>query len=287
VDNRVFLLGLDELYRDAMQKHEAGELLACAQSVTSVLNVLPADVPVEGYYTENSDLTAYFRLVRALQGVPLARAREVESLPQFHRILAVTSSPIFGPPIRDYLLPKGNDPLSVALKAAQGKDEWTVPLLTAAAEKIARAADDYSLVGLAARAADPVVLAALRESVVLYAKDITLSGIPTTWPKFVWQVDPELCAAAHRFVDTFNTLFGRELPAPVAKYAHAFAAGFNESPLVGRCVRLGQSEKPQRRYYHWAVTKGPGEQLGVNEFWAPEIWTTERYRESRAAGRLM
>jgi len=82
--------------------------------------------------------------------------------------------------------------------------------------------------------------------VALYAKDITVSGMPTTWPQFVWQVDPELCAAAHRFVDTFNTLFGRELPAPVAKNAHAFAAGFDESQIVGRCVRLGQAAGSER-----------------------------------------
>ena len=279
VNNRVFLLGLDLLYRSAMKKHEGGELLACARRVATALNVGPADVPVEGYYTEHSDLTAYFRLVRALQDVPLARASEVDSLPQFRRLLAVTSSPLFGPPIREYLLPKGNDPLSAALDAAQSEEEWTVPRLTAAAARVARETDDYSLVGLASRLEDPVVLAALRESVVLYAKEVTLGAI--VWPKFVWRVDPELCAMAQRFVDTFNALFGRELPPPRMQYAHAFAGGVDEFQIVGRCVRLGQTDEPQPRYYHWAVVKGPDEQLTVNEFWAPEIWTTERYRRGR------
>jgi len=280
VNNRVFLLGLDELYRRAMKKHERGELLACAQRVAAVLRVGPADVPVEGYYSEHADLAAYFRLVRALQVVSFEREPEVASLSQFRRLLAVTSSPIFGSPIReDYLLPKGRDPLSAALKAARSVEEWTVPLLTAAAARIAQETDDYSLVGLASRTEDPVVLAALRESVVLYAKAVTLGVI--TWPKFVWQVDPELCVAAQRFVDTFNGLFGLELPPPTAQYAHIFGGAADESQIDGRCVRLGQTPGPQANYYHWAVARGRNHQPMVDEFWAPEIWTTERYRRSR------
>jgi len=276
VNNRVFLLGLDKLYRSAMKKHERNELLACAQRVTTALNVQPADVPIEGYYAEHPDLTAYFRLLRALQNVPLERASEVDSLPQFRRLLTVTSSPIFGSPIRESLLPKGKDLLSAALDAARSEQEWTVPLLTAVAARVARDTDDYSLVGLASVVEDPVVLAALRESVVLYAKTITLGAI--IWPKFVWRVDPELCALAQRFVEMFNTLFGWELPPPTAQYAHAFAGGVDEFQIVGRCVRLGQTREPHPRYYHWAVVRGSDGQLIVNEFWAPEIWTTERFR---------
>jgi len=278
VNDRVFLLGLDELYRDAMKEHERGELLTCARCVTTALRIQPADVAIEGYYTEDADLTAYFRLLRALQAVPLSRASEIEALPQFHRLLAVTSSPIFGRPIREYLLPKGNDPLSAALQAATAKEEWTVQLLTAAAATIAQETDDYSLVGLACHADDPVVLTALRESVVLYAKEVTLSA--ESWPQFKWRVDPDLCARAQRFVDTFNELFGRELPPPTSQYAHAFGSGADESRIIGRCVRLGQTDDPQPEYYHWAVAKEPGEQLTIDEFWAREVWTTERYRRS-------
>jgi hypothetical protein len=111
-----------------MKKHERAELLAGAQRVAAALKVVPADVPIEGYYAEHSDLTTYFRLVRALQEVPLERSSEVEALPEFGRILAVTSSPIFGPPFRKSLLPKGNDPLSQALDAdkTEAITAWTV-----------------------------------------------------------------------------------------------------------------------------------------------------------------
>lgn len=64
VDNRVFLLGLDQLYRERMKRHESTELLTCARAVAVKLNVPPADVPIEGYYTETKDLTEYFRLTR-------------------------------------------------------------------------------------------------------------------------------------------------------------------------------------------------------------------------------
>ncbi len=48
VDNRMFLLGLDKLYRDAMKKHERSELRQCAQRVANALDLAPAQVPVEG-----------------------------------------------------------------------------------------------------------------------------------------------------------------------------------------------------------------------------------------------
>ena len=54
VDDRVFLLGLDYLYREAVKKFERSELLSCARRISKTLDVEPADVPIEGYYTEDS-----------------------------------------------------------------------------------------------------------------------------------------------------------------------------------------------------------------------------------------
>jgi hypothetical protein len=276
VDNRVMLLGLDELYRTAMKGHERTELLVCAQRVSTALHQAPADVPVEGYYSEEAALTTYFRLVRALQVVSLERASEVEAIPEFHRLLTVTSSPIFGSPVRERLLPRGRDPLSAALHAVD-MAQWSVPLLTAEAAKAARATDDISLVGLAARAEDPVVLAALRESVVLYAEFVLGSALVLPRVDYVWQVDPALAAAAQRFVDAFNSLFGPELPPPRAKYARIFWRAFAGAEVVGRCVRLGQTDPPVH-YYHWAVCRDAEDQLTVHEFWHDQILTTQRYR---------
>ena len=94
VDERTFLLGLGELYRDAIQPHERGELLGCARRAAAALDEAPADVPVEGYYAEDEELTEYFRLVRALQGVEESDASSVISLPELGRLRDVTSAPV-------------------------------------------------------------------------------------------------------------------------------------------------------------------------------------------------
>ncbi len=92
VDNRVFLLGLDDLYRRAMKWNEGFELLRCAREVAWALHVQPAAVPVEGYYAEDEHLTEYFRVLRALQAETNSRGR-----PLGHRSLSgasTQSSPI-------------------------------------------------------------------------------------------------------------------------------------------------------------------------------------------------
>jgi hypothetical protein len=285
VNNRVFLLGLDEMYRTAMKKRERGELLTCAHRVAQALKVGPASVPIEGYYTEHPQLTTYFQLMRALQGVPLARAGDVEQLPEFQRLLAVTSSPIYGRPVRENLLPQGFDPVTAALTTLP-MERWTVPDLVATATTAARQSDDYSLVGLAARAGDPVVLAALRESVVLYARGVT--GAALVRLEYEWTVDADLSAAAQRFVDAFNGLFGPELPPPVPKHAAVYWGAFKRADVVGRCVRLGQTPPTpdgEQRFYHWAVVAGAEDQLAVHEFWAERVWTTAEYRSAQGGSR--
>ena len=205
VDNRVFLLGLDELYRKAMKTHEQGELLTAARRVAAELEVSPVERPVEGYYAEHPLLTEYFLLVRALQDVDGERASEVASLAEYNRLTEVMSSPIFGEAQwtversgATRFLPVGRDALSRALLLL--RPAWTVESLTAAARTAAFENDDVSLVGLAARAGDALVLAALRESVVLYALVPRYGSL--LWLKslrYVWQVDRELVDAAARF----------------------------------------------------------------------------------------
>ena len=284
VDNRVFLLGLDELYREAMKEHEGRELLRCALRTAEVLRIAPGHVPIEGYYGESADLTAYFRLLRALQHQPKSRSTEVSRLEEYQRLLAVTSSPIFGRRgARTLRAPAGRDPLSEAMRRTE---QWSLVTLVPGAEQAARETDDFSLVGLAAFANDAVVLAALRESVVLYA-ELMLLGMPQE-PTIEWRVDADLALQAARFVDAFNALFpiGRHLPAPVAENRKRFWDASDENGVVGRCTRLG-ADSSGTSHYHWAIRWGMGDQLMVEEFWRPEIWTTARYRDSLpfAAGR--
>ncbi len=277
VDNRVFLLGLDELYREAMKRQERDNLLRCARETASTLSVGPADVPIEGYYTEDERLTEYFRLVRALQRVSKNRESEVAELVGFRRLRQVTESPIFGRPSTGRnLLSAGEDVLSVALKATY--PEWTVSNLTTKAYESAAGSDDFSLVALAALSRDPVVLAALRESVVLYSLLALGAAFPSD-AEYVWAVDDMIAERASQFVETFNDLFGERLPRPVAENAEEFWLASDESVVIGRCVRIGFDDRVlPTRHYHWAIDHDAKYQPIVTEFWDTEFWTTARYR---------
>jgi len=280
VDNRVFLLGLDGLYRDAMKEHERGELLECARRVAEALRVTPAHVPVEGYYAEDRRLTEYFRLVRTLQAVEEGATSSVASLSEFQRLRDVMSAPLYGrPEFAGKLLPVGRDALSQAL--IETFPGWTVEGLAAAACRVAREGDEISLVGLAARAQDAVVLAAARESVVLYELPPVGAGLRRSRPEYVWDVDDDVAGPARRFVDTFKALFGEELPPPDPSQAERYWQACIRNLIYGRCVRLGLDDRVSPvRHYHWAIFRAANGTLAVQEFWSPEVWTTTRYRSA-------
>jgi len=281
VDNRVFLLGLDKLYRDAMKGHERGELLSCARRVADRLRVGPADIPVEGYYAEEQELTDYFLLMRALQACDESLKPAVSALPEFQRLQDVASSPLCGrPQWKGKILPTGQDPLSQALLDTSPA-EWTVKRLTDASCLAARETDDISLVGLAARIRDPVVLAATRESVVLYAEILRMASRKRQRPKYIWKVDEDLAEHARRFISTFNALFDEELPAPQQDHAELYWHAYTENDIIGRCVRLAYDDSLSPvQHYHWAIWVGKdGSSLLVHEFWKPEVWTSEKFKE--------
>ncbi len=278
VTNRVFVLGLDEFYRQAMKRHESTELLQCAEEVASVLSLAPGNEPVEGYYTESPELTRYFQLVRTLQTVLREREAEVSDVKSFQRLKQVTGSLIFGTPAdQRYLLPSGKDALSIAMK--QTFPAWTIANLTAETFHVAIESDDYSLVAIAALSKDPVVLAACRESVVLYAAPAAGSAYNPEEPEYIWQVDSVIEQRAQKFVHTFNQLFDESLPEPTSEHVKEYFAAYREWELVGRCVRIGFDDRSKPiRHYHWAIKRGTDYQLMVEEFWDNELWTTQRYQ---------
>lgn len=280
IDDRIFLIGLDELYRQAMQQHERHELLGCARDVARTLRVAPKSFPVEGYYGQDASLTEYFALMRTLQELSDARIREVKALLSYQRLCQVLSSPIFGSAVHERtLLPVGRDPLSEAL--TNMRPYWSIATLTTAAHAAARASSDCSLVGLAALMQDPIALTALRESVVLYAGPVEWTALSR--PAIGWAVDPELAERAARFIALFRALFGTQLPAPAESNAEVYWSAYQAVAIVGRCVRLGWNEEVDpTHYYHWAIDHGPMDDLVVREFWHTDVWTTDRYRRARA-----
>ncbi|XVJ69584.1 MAG: hypothetical protein HEQ39_07925 [Rhizobacter sp.] len=255
-----------------------GQGHCCAKETASALAIAPANVPIEGYYAEDEQLTEYFRLMRALQRVPRHLEPNVFAVEGYKRLKQIIESGIFGPSSDgDCLLSGGEDSLSLALQKTI--PAWNIPKITDAAYLCAVNSNDFSLVTLAALSRDPVVLTALRESVVLYAAAVAGSAMNGT-PEYIWTVDQVVESRARQFVDTFNRLFNESLPLPDATNAATFWRGCNEWKVVGRCVRIGFSgpEQPVKNY-HWAIDFDANHALIVKDFWDIDIWTTQRYSE--------
>lgn len=281
IDDRVLLFALDRLYRRAMQGFERTTLLIAARRVAQALRITGSNLTPEGYYSTDSALTEYFRLMRALQEVLEDREVEVAGLLEFQQLWRVSNSRIYGHAEREgKLFPRGVDALGRALRSQA--PEWTIARILPVARTAAIQTDDYSLVGLAARIEDAVVLTALRESVVLYAARMAV-GMPPR-PTFEWNVDPDLARQANRFVEAFNTFVPNALPAVIPENAALFhAPHWHATEVAGRCVCIGSDPGSEPvRYYHWAICQ-TGSELKVEEFWAGELWTTERYRAQRTS----
>src|SRR2546423_12370778 len=114
---------------------------------------------------------------------------------------------------------RGRVSISRAMKESK---DWNANTLTVVAYRCASESTDYSLSGLACLTKDPVVIAALRESVVLYMEAKTLGVGPL--PVYLWRVSPEIAKRAERFITAFNALFNEEMPAPTPENADYFGA---------------------------------------------------------------
>lgn len=285
VDNRKFLLGLDELYRTATKRFESETLLPCARVVAQKLQVLPADVPVEGYYYETTELEEYFRLMRGLQKQSEDSQPRVRDLREFQLLWDWTSSPLYGRPQREQkLFPVGRDSLTQALRDTI--PDWNVERLVKAAYAAALQHDDISLVGLAARIQDAVVLAAVRESVVLYAEIVTLGILEEPEFQYEWRVDEALADTANRFIETFNRFVPNTIPKAESANAEPYYKAYADNELIGRCVRIGKNQDGTQ-HYHWAIAikglYGNEFELGVDEFWSKNVWTTQKYRNAQSS----
>lgn len=287
VDDHTFLRGLDGLYRATMKRHECVEFLPAARLVAKTLGIGPSDDPVEGYYVESSTLREYFRLMRALQGADKSAKARVGGLPEFRRLYELCSSPLYGEAIdRDRLLPVGRDALAQAL--ADTYPRWTVEGLVRAAKEVARARDEFSLVALAARAGDAVLLAAFAESTVLYREMLLGAAIEPPTYAYVWEVSGEIEGSARRFAEAFATLLRVDLPPIGEASAEIYWRAAKDNPIALRCARIGEDPERSDCYYHWAIrpARRDGQGLEVDDFWSPEIWTTKRYRSRQFSPRL-
>jgi hypothetical protein len=159
------------------------------------------------------------------------------------------------------------------------RPDWALERLIPVAYGHARNSDDISLVGVAVLTKDPVIITAVRESVVLYAEWPLISMEPIQ-EEFEWRVDQTVSERAKRFIEAFRKLFGEELPEPIPESAERYWHAYQNTKIWGRCVCLAVNDIVDPvQYYHWAIRRGADE-LAVHEFWSPERWTTDRYRRT-------
>ena len=281
VDDRALVLALDHLYRDRMKVFEVANLLPAARKLIEIFGQPISTVPIEGYYNESEELKEYFLNIRALQRIEATKIPLVKNLDEYQLLLRVMSSKIFGITGESMkLFPTKKDSLYFALDNTLVED-WNVKTLTEKARTYAFENDDISLVGIAASIADSVVLAATRESTVLYVGVVVGSPAMYEPPKieYVWNVSSSLEARVNRFIDTFNELTSSNIKTAHTDNVEYFYHAFESNKIFGRCVRIGYDDTQQpAQNYHWAIKDGDLE-LVVDEFWHPDLWTTERYYE--------
>jgi hypothetical protein len=271
VDDRTFVIGLCELYRQHMKDYEVASLLPLAETACQSLKLPPASVPIEGYYAESDQLKRYFQLIRALQQTEMREMVPGTGLEAVQRLREVFSAPAMGRvEASDKILPRTHNPFGEALRV---RAHWTIDSLSAQARQLVRD-DDAGLVAVAATTGDPVALCAARESMALMA-DLVYAEAEV--PHFTWAVSETVARIARRFVAALTEATSIVLPQPEAVSAHLYGQAAREAQLPGRCIAIGEQSGNPYRYYHWYIDTDNG-RLTVKDFWSSSIWTTENLR---------
>jgi hypothetical protein len=271
VDDRAFVVGLSELFRQEMKSYEVATLLPLAETACEALDLSPANVPVEGYYTESVELERFFRLIRALQNAEVREVFPGSAKDAMFRLREVLASPAMGRvESDDRLLPRTTSPLGEALLILSN---WSIDGLSRQAAQLVRR-DDAGLIAVAAAAGDPVALCVARESMALVA-DVEFAEIEL--PEFVWAVSERVAEVASRFVSALAEATGILLPEPETTSSRLYGQAARDAELVGRCILIGERFGNPYPYYHWWIDSQDG-QLRVKDFWSSNVWTTDTFR---------
>jgi hypothetical protein len=271
VDDRTFVVGLSELFRQEMKSYEAATLLPLAETACAALNLSPAMIPVEGYYTESAELEKFFRLVRALQDSKTSEVSPGSWQNAINRLREVFTSPAMGRiEDSDRVLPRTTSPFGEALRILAN---WSIVGLTRQAQQLVRK-DDAGLVAVAAATGDAIALCVARESVALIA---AVEFAEAESPPFVWEVSERVAEVAGRFISALTESTGIMLPEPAATSSHLYGQAARDAKLLGRCILIGEQPGNRYPYYHWYIDQQGG-QLSVKEFWSSSVWTTDILR---------
>ena len=271
VDDRTFVVGLCELFREEMKAYEVTTLLPLAETACKALDLPPAMVPVEGYYSESDELERFFRLIRALQYAEMREVSPSSGANAIHRLREVFTSPAMGRVEEsDRVLPRTNSPFGEALRILA---DWSIDGLSRQAQQLVWN-DDAGLVAVATVTGDPIAICVARESAALMA-DVELAEIDL--PHFIWAVSEHVARVADRFVSSLAETAGINLPKPEATSSQAYGRAAREAELIGRCILIGERSGNPHPYYHWYIDAQNGV-LTVKDFWSSNVWTTDSLR---------
>lgn len=268
INDRQFVLGLDDLFREHMKAFEVSTLLPLARRIDRGVGGPIPDVPVEGYYTESNELREYFTIVRKLQNTEAGKV-PADALADLSTLSRVLSSRAFGRIQQTTAaLPLLSNPLNAALLRVP---EWTIDNLMSAS--IAALQDsDACLVSVAIQTADPVCVCATRETLAL---ELLLAAGLTS--RATWGVSPAVAQRAQKLIETLRADTGIVLPQAVPESADVYWAAAQTAETNGRCVAIGQAEMRPDPYYHWRI-EGEGATAKVIDFWDDHIVTTADIR---------
>ncbi|MGP1387735.1 MAG: hypothetical protein ACTS2F_29625 [Thainema sp.] len=280
VTDDIFLLALDDFFRDKMKFIESNELLECARNIASELGIEPKDCPVEGYYHETPELTEYFKLVRRLQDIDSSsKSKVIRSKNNLERLSRVCGSKVFGQPDKDRsgLLPRRKDVVAKSLEKLA--PDWNLNKVIEEAKALC-SDDDCSLVGMACAFGSPYVVAALRETAALYTAMMLGCAMEELEYTYKWEVSEKLEQLANSFIQVVKQDMGFRIPSASACNAEKYYKRGEKADIVGRCIAIGLNDAVEPvQYYHWGIRWVDGK-YEVEEFWNIDLWTTERYRKS-------
>jgi len=272
VGDRLFVVGLSELFRHNVKIYEATTLLPLAETACKACGLSPAPVPVEGYYSESQELSRFFRLIRALQIAELRPASPGSAHESIQRLRNVFYSPAMGRAEENgRVLPRNSSPFGEALRTTE---DWSIEGLSLRAQRLVRD-DDAGLVAVASATGDPVAICVARESVALTA-EVEMMAEPDV-PRFKWAVSPQVAEIAGRFISVLAQATGLVLPEAVPSSAAIYGQAARDADLIGRCILVGKLPGLTYPLYHWYIKATKGEPT-VKDFWSTALWTTQNLR---------
>jgi hypothetical protein len=272
VNDRTFVVGMCELFRQEMKVYEVSALLPLAETACKALQLRPAKVPIEGYYAESDELKQFFLLIRALQNTERRKTNSESDMTAIRRLKEVFTCPAMGRTEEsDQILPRVSSPFGQALRQLA---DWSIDGLSRHAQQVVND-DDAGLVAVASVTGDPVAICAARESAAL-SSDIELAEVDV--PHFTWAVSDAVINVANKFIASLAKTTGIKLPKADAASSHSYGQAAREAEIIGRCIFIGEQSGNPYPYYHWYIDM-QSQEPAVKDFWSSHIWTTDSLRQ--------